>query len=232
MVVVTLASALLAQRTGAGIRVAVVDSGVHPAHPHVGRVGEAAWVPDGFTDGVDRLGHGTAVAAAIRDIAPGTELLVAKVFDRSLASSGDLLARAMHWAAGRGARVVNLSLGTANTLHERLLLDAVTQCAGSNAIVVSARESGGTRWLPGALPGVVPVLADASLEREEIRVTDAGDAIVAAPFPRPIPGVPRERNLSGVSFAVANASGFIARLLEARPELRTAGDVLSALASA
>ena len=33
--------------------------------------------------------------------------------------------------------------------------------------------------------------------------------------PRDIPGVPRERNLKGVSFAVANATGFIARALEA-----------------
>ena len=39
--------------------------------------------------------------------------------------------------------------------------------------------------------------------------------IVTAPYPRDIPGVPRERNLSGVSFAVANASGFVARALEA-----------------
>jgi hypothetical protein len=30
-------------------------------------------------------------------------------------------------------------------------------------------------------------------------------------LPRPIPGVPVERNLSGLSFAVANATGFLAR---------------------
>jgi hypothetical protein len=33
----------------------------------------------------------------------------------------------------------------------------------------------------------------------------------ASPYPRDIPGVPRERNLNGVSFAVANMSGFVAR---------------------
>jgi hypothetical protein len=36
----------------------------------------------------------------------------------------------------------------------------------------------------------------------------------ASPFPRPIPGVPPERNLAGVSFAVANVTGFLARVLE------------------
>jgi len=41
--------------------------------------------------------------------------------------------------------------------------------------------------------------------------------MVTSPFPRDIPGVPRERNVNGVSFAVANASGFVARALEASP---------------
>jgi hypothetical protein len=39
----------------------------------------------------------------------------------------------------------------------------------------------------------------------------------AAGYPRPIPGVPPERNLKGVSFAVANATGAIARLLGEKP---------------
>ena len=38
----------------------------------------------------------------------------------------------------------------------------------------------------------------------------------ASGYPRPIPGVPREKNLAGISFAVANATGFIARGIEAR----------------
>ncbi|MYG21824.1 MAG: hypothetical protein F4168_05470, partial [Gemmatimonadetes bacterium] len=42
-----------------------------------------------------------------------------------------------------------------------------------------------------------------------------GDAVVAAsPYPRPIPGVPVERNLSGISFAVANVTGVLASVLE------------------
>ncbi len=35
-------------------------------------------------DFVDRIGHGTAVAAAIREKAPGVELIAAKIFDRQL----------------------------------------------------------------------------------------------------------------------------------------------------
>ena len=59
-----------------GARVAVVDSGVHAAHPHVQGVSAGIGI-DGegreHADFVDRLGHGTAVAAAIREKAPRAE---------------------------------------------------------------------------------------------------------------------------------------------------------------
>jgi hypothetical protein len=63
-------------------------------------------------------------------------------------------------------------------------------------------------------------VADADLDRDAIDVTAIAGAgglprFKAAPFPRPIPNVPRERNLSGVSFAVANVTGFLARATEA-----------------
>ena len=38
--------------------------------------------------------------------------------------------------------------------------------------------------------------------------------VAAAPYPRPIPGVPVERNLSGISFAVANVTGVLGRVVE------------------
>ncbi len=39
----------------------------------------------------------------------------------------------------------------------------------------------------------------------------------ASPYPRPVPGVPPDRNLKGISFAVANMTGFVARVLESAP---------------
>jgi subtilisin family serine protease len=207
----------------------VLDSGAHP-HPHVGVVAESVCIepPDGDT--IDRLGHGTAVAAAIRDLAPGATLIVGKIFDRALATNAEVLARGIAWATGRGARLINLSLGTANPAHQELLRESVAQAAKAGALVVSAsRTPSGVDWLPGSLPGVLGVVADARLERDELVVDDVNFA--AAPYPRPIPGVPRERNLSGVSFAVANVSGFLARLLEGRPDLRTVQGIVAELSS-
>ena len=205
----------------------MIDSGVHASHPHVGAVQESVCLdpPDGDT--VDRLGHGTAVVAAIRDIAPGTTLLVGKIFDRSLATNAATLARGIDWAVERRARIINLSLGTPNAAHAVPLGESVARAITAGAIVVSARESGGIVWLPGSIEGVASVVADSTLEREEIDIDERG--LAAAPYPRPIPGVPRERNLSGVSFAVANVSGFLARLLEGREDLRGLNDVRAVL---
>ncbi|MGH7676830.1 MAG: S8 family serine peptidase [Gemmatimonadaceae bacterium] len=223
----SLSDAPFAGRTGAGVTVAVIDSGVHAAHPHVGEVAESACIDPPTGDSVDRLGHGTAVAAAIRDLAPAARLIVGKVFDRTLATNADALARGIEWAASRGAHVINLSLGTTNRAHEERLRESIGRAADAGALVVSAREADGVVWLPGSLPGVVSVVADQRLDRDEL-VLDGG-VMRAAPYPRPIPGVPKERNLSGVSFAVANVSGFLARLLETRSDLRAVGDILHAL---
>ena len=49
-------------------------------------------------DYVDRLGHGTAVAAAIREKAPDAEIFAVKVFDRELGATGEALVAACEWA--------------------------------------------------------------------------------------------------------------------------------------
>jgi subtilisin family serine protease len=180
-----------------------------------------------MADGVDRLGHGTAVAAAIHDLAPGATLIVGKIFDRTLTTNANVLARGIEWAVSRGARLVNLSLGTANPVHRERLSDAVASAAAKGTIVVCAGETNGVQWLPGSLPGVVSVTANGQLERNEVIVGPTG--FIAAPYPRAIPGVPKERNLSGVSFAVANVTGILARLLEGRPDLRNTDELFREL---
>ena len=216
----TLADEPFVGRTGRGVTVALLDSGVHAEHPHVGGVRGGVSFLSGteLGDFVDRVGHGTAVAAAIREKSPAVELIAARIFDRQLATNVDILVRAIRWAADEGAQLINLSLGTTNPVHVEKLAPAVSYAAERGSIVVSAREWNGALWLPGSLAGAVGVVADADLDRDEIEVTPNAEGLPwyrAAPYPRPIPGVPRERNLTGVSFAVANVTGFLARATEA-----------------
>jgi subtilisin family serine protease len=210
----------LSEFTGRGVRIAVIDSGVHASHPHVGGVEQGVAIRDDGSlddDFVDRLGHGTAVAAAIREKAPDALIIAIKVFWNALATDISSLVRGIDEASARGASIINLSLGTSNDAHRLALEGAVGRAASRGALIVAAVEDGGVRWLPGALETVVGVRLDWTCPRETYRILDEnGRKVMAASgYPRDIPNVPRERNLKGISFAVANASGFAARAIEA-----------------
>ena len=209
--------------TAAVVRVAVIDSGAHASHPHVNGVAGGVGIDsEGHEHGdyVDRLGHGTAVAAVIREKAPDAAIFAVKVFDRELAATGVALVSACEWALREGAHLVNLSLGTLNEDHGPALADVVRKLRAGGAIVIAAGPQDGAPWLPGSLPGVWSVALDWSVPREEAHVIfgpDGSVAFRASGFPRPIPGVAPEKNLKGLSFAVANATGVLAGLLAVEP---------------
>ena len=126
---------------GVPVRVAVVDSGVHAAHPHVGGVtGGAAFGANAApqADYVDRIGHGTAVAAVIREKAPAAELFALKVFDRELSAPIASLVAAIDWASANRMHLVNLSLGTGKSEHAAALGAAVGSVSLANSPVRSA----------------------------------------------------------------------------------------------
>jgi hypothetical protein len=109
--------------------------------------------------------------------------------------------------------LVNLSLGTTNTDHEQALQQEVHAAGEEGVLIIAAGPEAGRRWLPGALPGTVRVELDMSLPRDICAFVDGADGALgvrASGYPRPIPGVPPERNLKGLSFAVANATGWLA----------------------
>ena len=198
------------------IKIAVIDSGIHQGHPHVGRVaGSVHATATGWGDDpVDHLGHGTAVADAIREKVPRAELFAVKIFDRRLSANIEAVMRGLRWCRDEGMDFVNLSLGTANPDHRARFLEAIA----GEMIVISAAS-----MLPGSLAGVIGVDADESCPRDAFRYRDG--VFYASPYPRPIPGVPQSRNLQGVSFAVANMTGLAAQLREAEPR----EDIWSAL---
>ncbi|HXK05123.1 MAG TPA: S8 family serine peptidase [Verrucomicrobiae bacterium] len=188
------------------MKIAIVDSGIHPGHPHVGEVAGGVGVTEtGFTDDyLDRLGHGTAVAGAIRERSPDAALYAVKIFDRRLSANIDTIARALAWCVENEMDLINLSLGTANPDHRERF---VGQASWPPLVSVAS-------LLPGTLPGVIAV-APEDCPRDTFRYRDG--IFYASPYPRPIPGVPPERNLHGASFAVANMTGFAAQVLQTVP---------------
>src|SRR5271169_262875 len=89
-------------RSGRGVRIAVIDSGVHANHPHIVSVAGGLSVRPGgeMEEGAytDLLGHGTAVMAAIQEKAPEAQYFAVKVFHSSLRTTSDCLLTAIEWA--------------------------------------------------------------------------------------------------------------------------------------
>ena len=208
---------LLEGLRGRGVRVAVIDSGVTPGHPHLPEIRRGLSVDTGGKIGADfrdRIGHGTAVAAVIHEKAPEADLLPVRIFESSLTASPAILIVAIDAAVERGAVLVNLSLGTPNLEHEPALRACVERAVAVGARVVSPSRHRSRRWLPGSIGGAVGVELDWALERHEILWDPEARAWRACGYPRPVAGVPREGNLQGISFAAANVSGLLARGLE------------------
>jgi len=201
------------------IRIAVVDSGVHLQHPHIiARThGVAIGAEDSDPSFADGLGHGTAVMAAIQEKAPHAEYYAVKIFGDCLRTTVDHLVRGIDWAIENRMHLVNLSLGVTGPQYQPLLADVVHRARAAGVILVSAWEAGGKRAMPGCMDGVIGVELDWDLPRSRFRVMDGGPVRFAASgYPRTLPGVPPERNLNGISFAVANMTGFAAQALQRR----------------
>jgi subtilisin family serine protease len=204
--------------TGYGLKIAVIDTGVNSGHAHICAPTHAVVFDpeDDDPSFEDVLGHGTAVTAAIQEKAPQADYYVLKLFGKSLRATGARLLRAIDWAIDHRMDIVNLSLGTPNFDHRSALETLVARAKSAGVLLVAARYSEHNPVLPGMLDGVISVDVDWNLARDEYRIYLAGGAPVfyASGLPRSLPGVPISRNLSGISFAVANMTGFVARVCD------------------
>jgi len=192
----------------------MLDSGVFADHPHIQRplIGGITITPSGEQEGFqDRLGHGTAVCALLQQMAPDADILAVKIFDTRLATSLPIVLRAIDWCLAQQIDIINLSLGTANQDHLPHVTEAIERTQRAGIVVVSAYRVDHTLMLPGSLSSVIGVVEEPSCTRESIHfVSDPTPHVAACPYPLDIPGVPRERNIHGVSFAVAHVTARIA----------------------
>jgi subtilisin family serine protease len=188
--------------TGAGVQVAVVDSGVDATHPLVGKVdGQVAFEADPDADeGVrlvegapgDLVGHGTACAAIIRSLAPDVSLHSVRVLGANARGTGARLLAGIRWAVAAGMDVVNLSLSSRSEAWFGPLHEAADAARTAGTVLVCAANNAPGPTYPAEFASVVSVAA-----------RPGNDAWDLAANPRP----PVDFGARGIDVEVAWAGG-------------------------
>ena len=156
--------------TGAGLTVAIIDSGVEADHPAIGgrlraskRVelqgadGEPEVVDDPVA--IDVVGHGTACAGIVHGLAPEADLVSIRVLGPDNRGKGAAFASALEWAIDAGASVVNLSLSSRSEALYGAFHDLADRAYFANVLLVSAANNVPGPSYPSLFAAVVSVAA-------------------------------------------------------------------------
>lgn len=206
--------------SGAGVTVAVIDTGMDLQHQDLA---ERVLAPRNFVDSDQARFqediHGTAVGGVIAasanngsgmvGVAPGAAMLPLKACwqkeraDEGATCNSFTLAKALNVALQSEVDVINLSLaGPRDALLERLVNEALER----DVIVVGATTPAGTQQFPASVPGVITATADVA--ESSLSVLAPGRKILSA---RPQDNY---QFFDGSSFSAAHIAGLAALVKE------------------
>jgi subtilisin family serine protease len=220
----------LAHRLARGNRilVAVIDSGIDATHPEFG--GVIADTFDAIPAGEPHA-HGTAIAGAIAahsrlmGVAPAAQVLGVRAFGPSGGGAEGTtfnILKGLDWAAGKGARIVNMSFAGPS---DPGLARAMAAARQKGIVLIAAAGNAGAKsppLFPAADPNVIAVTATDADDKLFAASNRGNHVAIAAPgvdILLPAPGGSYQVS-SGTSFAAAHVSGIAALILERRPDLK------------
>lgn len=217
-------------RTGRGVSVAIIDSGIDAEHPDLnGKVREMVeahndnkrvlFVP---SYSGDSAGHGTACAGIITSIAKDAELYSIKVLGAQASGDGQAFLAGLEYAIKRKFRIINLSLGTTKPQFFAPLHDLLDRAYQAGCIVVAAANNLPQPSFPSVFSSSL-ISVSKNEEKDPFHFGFRFGEVIELTAP----GVNIRttwlgggyRSLTGNSFACPHIVGIIALLLETYPNL-------------
>ncbi|HEX5202367.1 MAG TPA: S8 family serine peptidase [Actinoplanes sp.] len=236
------------QSTGAGVTVAVIDSGVDASHPDLaGQILPGKDFVAG-TEGTstDPNGHGTHVAGTIAAltgngtgvsaVAPGAKILPVRVLGANGTGWTSDIASGIIYAADHGAKVINMSLGGPG--QSTTMSNAIAYARSKGVTVIAAagneRQDGSPVSYPAADAGVIAVAATDAADKVASYSNQGSYVDVAAPGSNILSTVPVAKgsyaSYNGTSMATPHVAAVAALMKAANPGL-TPDAIESALES-
>lgn len=221
--------AALRERTGRGVRIALLDTGVDSCHPDL--VGKIAGHYEALVDvqagrvvprdhGRDFNEHGTACAAILARLAPDAEIHSVQIIGDHPRDSPLKLIAAFRHAVEEGWEVININAGS-GTPHAELR-ELADRAWAAGLIVVAAKDNRPeVIGYPAAFPNVLAVDMDHFANPVDFRYDPAATVEVEASgiyIDAPLAGGGR-KFFTGSSFAAPHVAAIAARLKEAVPDL-------------
>lgn len=219
--------------TGAGVRVAVVDSGVEHDHPvlddcvrggvvvEYDETGENNVRIDPDDQPLDFAGHGTACAGIIHSIAPQAEIYSVRVLGKDLHGRAIQFAAGLDWATEHDMQVINLSLSTKLEEYFALFHDLADQAYFRNVNLVSAVNNLPEPSYPSLYSSVISVAAHAGQDPFEYYYNPSPPVEFGAPgIDVEVAWNNKQYVIStGNSFAAPHIAGIVALIRSKHPDL-------------
>lgn len=220
-------------RSGLGIRVAVLDTGMDLGHPDF--AGRAVVTNTFVGQPVQDLhGHGThCIGTACGPKAPpgstprygiahASRIFVGKVLTNSGSGSGASVLAGMNWAIANRCEVISMSLGSQSPVQAAYTAAGQAALNAGCLIIAAAGNAAGPTGAPANSPTIMavasldPTLAPSSFSNfGKIEIAAPGRDVFSA-WPRPV----RYRTISGTSMACPHVAGCAALWAQTSPSLR------------
>ena len=189
---------------------AVVDSSAQPAIVNQSTAAVVDQSTAAVVDGsqYSAYGHGTMTAGVIHLVAPQAHIMPLKAFSANGTGWNSDVIRAVYYAVGHGARVLNMSFSFATSSHE---LQSAINYASSRSVISVASAGNDDQQVnvyPAAYPNVIDV---ASTSNNDIPSTFSNYG--APPVWLPAPGEGVMTTYPGATYAAAWGTSFSAPMV-------------------